>query len=45
MFKQHFQALADAVASLCVQLDLNHHETLAAMRTIAQKANKEFTNA
>ena len=36
MFRQHFEALADALASLCVQLDLNHQETLAAMRTIGE---------
>ena len=36
MFRQHFEALADALASLCVQLDLYHHETLAAMRTIGE---------
>jgi len=36
MYRQHFKALADAVASLCVQLNLNHQETLAAMRTIGE---------
>ena len=36
MFRQHFEALADATASLGVQLRLNRHETLAAIRTLGE---------
>ena len=36
MFRQHFEALADATASLCVQLHLNRLETLAAIRTLGE---------